>query len=238
MLIKNCSMVIFYRVLIFPADTHTSFYANDKLQQCNLLSCAYVSLMIALGCCRLIIHCSKVIFYYMLIIPADSNMLLYADYILQQCNILLCANTCISLLIVIRCSLFIMNCSKVIFIVCLYFPADSHGLLYANLELQQGKTLLCANISLMRALRCCMLMINYSKVIFYCANISLLKAICCFMLIIYCSKVPYILCANHKLQQCNLSLCAYIFLLIALVQCMLITNCSKVIIFHMLIFPC
>ena len=62
MLFMYCGKVIvFYCVLYIPAESHTLLYANHVLQECNLLSCAYISLLQAIHCCVLIINCSKVI---------------------------------------------------------------------------------------------------------------------------------------------------------------------------------
>ena len=48
-----------------------------------------------------------------------------------------------------------------------YFPAAKHALVYASHILQRGNLSSCANISLLITIRCCMLIINCSKVIFY-----------------------------------------------------------------------
>ena len=69
-------------------------------------------------------------------------------------------------------------------------------LLIGNTVLQQGNLLLCANISLLQAIYRCVLIINWSKVIFYPA-----------IIFHYCKQL---LCANHNLQQGNLLLCANI----------------------------
>ena len=89
----------------------------------------------------LIIHCSKVLFYLVLIyFPAASHRLLYANHLLQQGNLLSFGN--MSLLQAIRCCMLIMYCSKGLFyLVLIYFPAASHTLLYANHLLQQGNLL-------------------------------------------------------------------------------------------------
>ena len=95
-------------------------------------------------------------------LPADSDMLLYVNHKMQQGNLLSCA---VSLPIAIHFCMFIINCSKVFFIVCLYFPSDSHTLLFAITILQQGNNFACANISLLMAIRCYMLIMNNRKVI-------------------------------------------------------------------------
>ena len=61
MLVINCSKVIFYRVVIRPAASHTLLYANhDVLLQSNLLPCAYISILIVIRCCMLIMYSSEV----------------------------------------------------------------------------------------------------------------------------------------------------------------------------------
>ena len=57
-------------------------------------------------------------------------------------------------------------CSNLIFYRVQYFPAASHTLVYANYLLQQGYLLSWANISLLIAIRCCVLIINFSEVLF------------------------------------------------------------------------
>ena len=76
MLIIKCSNVIFYRVLFFPAASHTLLYAYHKLQQGNILSCAKISFLIFIRCCRLFINCSKVIFYRVLIFLCCNSYVL------------------------------------------------------------------------------------------------------------------------------------------------------------------
>ena len=71
MLIMYCNKVIFYRVPTFTCCKLYVLYAimNHKLLQANMLSCAYISLLQAIRCCLLIINCSKVILYRVLICP-------------------------------------------------------------------------------------------------------------------------------------------------------------------------
>ena len=83
MLIINFSKVIFYQVLIFPADSPRLLYAYHKLKQGNLLS--------------------------LLIFPADSNTLIYVYHKIQQDNLLSCAN------IALLQAVLLIHCSKVTF---------------------------------------------------------------------------------------------------------------------------
>ena len=53
--------------MYFSTDSHTFFFAYNELQQGNILSYAYISLLIATGCCVQILNCSKVKFYCVLI---------------------------------------------------------------------------------------------------------------------------------------------------------------------------
>ena len=128
--------------------------------------------------------------------PAASHTLLYANHLLQQGYLLSFGN--MSLLQAIRCCMLIMYCSKVLFhLVLIYFPAASHTLLYANHILQQGNLLSFGNMSLLQAIRCCMLIMYCSKVLFYLVLIYFPAASYCCMLIIYCSKVIF-----YRLVKC------------------------------------
>ena len=87
-----------------------------------------------------------------------------------------------------------------------------------------------ANMSLLQTIRCCMLVIYYSKVILSCAYIFLLQAIRCYVLIINCSKLIFyqvlifpcssltLLCP-YELQKGNLLSCANNFHLQAMRRC-------------------
>ena len=110
-------------------------------------------------------------------------MLFYSNLVLQQGNILLWAN--ISPLIAIHCcKLTIKNAASKYSIVCEYFLAAS-------------RRLLCANMSQLQSILCCMLIMYWSKVILSsCAYISLLLATSCCELIINCSKVIFLSGAN------------------------------------------
>ena len=108
-----------------------------------------ISLPQAIRCCILIMYCTKVILYHVVICPAASHMLLYINHVLQQGNLLSCAY--IFLLQTTICVL-IINCSEVIFFIrCLHFPAASHTLLCAYPQLQQGNFLSRANIFQLQA---------------------------------------------------------------------------------------
>ena len=116
-------------------------YANNKMQQVNIFSCANLFLLQAIRCCVPIINRSKIIYCRVLIFPG-SHTLLYANRVLYQGNSLSCVY--ISLRQDIRCCVLIIN--KVIL-------------------------LSRANIFLLQAIRCCVLIIYCSKVIFYRAPI-------------------------------------------------------------------
>ena len=107
----------------FPADSHILLYDNLILQQDYLLSCAYISLLQAIRCYMIILYCSKV------------NYFLSCAYI--------------SLLIAIRCYMISSTAARLSFILCLYFFAASHTLLYEYLILQQDYLLSCAYLVLM-----------------------------------------------------------------------------------------
>ena len=67
-----------------PAANHTLLCAYHKLQQGNILLCANISLPQAMPSYKLIMYCSKVIFYHVLYVPVASSTLLYANHVLQQ----------------------------------------------------------------------------------------------------------------------------------------------------------
>ena len=124
-------------------------YAKHILQHGNILSCAKISLLIAIRCCILIINCSKVVYHRVQHFSVDIHTLLYANRILQESNLLLCDY--ISLLQAICCHMLTIYCSKLIvyrvlvfsyckrFVAtCYYFSVDSHILSFACRKLQQG----------------------------------------------------------------------------------------------------
>ena len=98
-----------------------------------------------------------------------------------------------------------ISAGRLSLIVC-FFPAASHTLLFTEHKLQQGNLLSCANIFLLQAIRCCVLIIN-CKIIF----------------IVYLGFSPashMLFYAYHKLQQGNIFSSVIISLLQAVVICL------------------
>ena len=181
---------IFYCMLIFPSRKPYVVACYSCTAARYLLSCAYISQPQAICCCKLLMYCSKVSFIVCLYFPAASHMLLQATHVLQQgifyrvlifpsrkpyvvasysCTaaryLLSCAY--ISQPQAICCCKLLMYCSKVSFIVCLYFPSDVHTISYANHVLQQCNLLACTKICMLQGVCCCMLIVKCSKAIFY-----------------------------------------------------------------------
>ena len=155
----------------------------------NILSCAKISLLIAIRCCILIINCSKVIYHRVQHFSVDSHTLLYANRILQEINLLLCDY--ISLLQAICCHMRTIYCSKLIRLSCTSILLLQTSCCYLLLFLCFSfacKSCAAAKLSLIECLYVSaarhtlfMQILYYSKVIFYC------------VLIFSCCK-PYSVC--------------------------------------------
>ena len=92
-LVINCSRVIVFSYAnYFTATKHTLLFANNVMQYSYLLSCVNISMLQTIRFCLLIVNCSTVFFYNVLICPCCKHTLLYVYHKLQQGNLLLCAN--------------------------------------------------------------------------------------------------------------------------------------------------